>query len=219
MPTGTWPSLAGGSEYVLTFDRNRARRLLVVPALFDEANKLRRFTVETMRMLDAQGIDTFLPDLPGSGESLAGLSAQTLSSWREAVADWAQVSRATHVLAIRGGALALPARIDALAYAPVSGASLLRGLLRARVIADREAGTASDRDGLVQAARGDGIELAGYRIGAAMFAELEAAEPPERVRAIAQVDIGGPGLWLRAEPDHDAAQASALATRIADMLA
>ena len=40
---------AGGeaiSEYALSFDRARSDRLLVIPALFDEANRLRRLTVD-----------------------------------------------------------------------------------------------------------------------------------------------------------------------------
>ena len=46
-----------GDEYALAFDRGRAQRLLVLPALFDEANKLRHFTVEVLRRLDVSGID------------------------------------------------------------------------------------------------------------------------------------------------------------------
>ena len=58
--------------------------MLILPALFDEANKLRHFTVEVMRRLDAAGIDSFLPDLPGCNESRAPLETQTLTGWREA---------------------------------------------------------------------------------------------------------------------------------------
>jgi hypothetical protein len=50
-----------------------------------------------------------------------------------------------------------------------------------------------------------------------MIAELAEAELPvsTRQRDIAQGDLGGPGLWLRAEPDHDPRQADALAATIA----
>ena len=51
--------------------------------MFDEANKLRHFTIELMRRLDTAGIDTFLPDLPGCNESLAPLEAQT--GWQRSV--------------------------------------------------------------------------------------------------------------------------------------
>ena len=43
------------SEFALTLDSNRAHRLLIVPALFDEANRLRRLTVEVIRRLDLAG--------------------------------------------------------------------------------------------------------------------------------------------------------------------
>ncbi len=53
-----------------------------------------------------------------------------------------------------------------------------------------------------------------------MVRELETAEPTggAAVANIAQTDIGGPGLWLRAEPDHSPEQAEALTKRIAEAL-
>ncbi len=50
-----------------------------------------------------------------------------------------------------------------------------------------------------------------------MIADLAATDVPARedVQEIAQGDIGGAGLWLRMEPDHDPAQASSLARLIA----
>jgi len=102
-----WPSPGpdGGEipEYALTFDRGREPRLLIVPALFDEANRLRRLTVEMMRRLDAVGIDTMLPDLPGTNESLQPLHAQTVADWQRATARAASHFRVTAVLGIRGG--------------------------------------------------------------------------------------------------------------------
>jgi len=64
-------------------------------------------------------------------------------------------------------------------------------------------------------ARQEGIELAGWRIGAAMFSALEDAEPATDLVEIEQSMLGGPGLWLRAEPDEDPEQADALAALIA----
>jgi len=95
-----WPC-PGGEEYALAFDRNRPKRVLVLPAWFDEGNKLRHFTVEVMRRLDGAGVDSFLPDLPGCNESLAPLEQQTLQSWRAEAAEAAWFFSATHVLAIR----------------------------------------------------------------------------------------------------------------------
>ncbi len=62
-----------------------------------------------------------------------------------------------------------------------------------------------------------GLELAGYRLGPAMIAQLADDElpPTGKQRDIAQGDLGGAGLWLRAEPDHDPKQADALAAVIA----
>jgi hypothetical protein len=207
-----WPA-PDGEEYAVAFDRKRERRVLVLPALFDEANKLRHFTVETLRRLDAAGIDAFLPDLPGCNESPAPLEAQTLSGWHQAAEAAAAHFGATHALAIRGGALCTPASLPAWRYAPATGASILRAMLRARVIASKEAGIEETREALLEGGRESGLELAGYRLGAAMIRELETAEPSggTALAAIAQGDLGGAGLWLRAEPDHDPAQADALA--------
>lgn len=213
----SWGLAPDGEEYALAFDRGRERRILVVPALFDEANKLRHFTVEAMRRLDAAGIDTFLPDLPGCNESLAPLDAQTLTGWREATEAAAAHFGATHTLTVRGGALCAP-ELPTWRYAPATGSSILRAMLRARVIASKEAGIEETRDGLLELGREGGLELAGYRLGAAMIRELELAEPSggAALANIAQPDLGGAGLWLRAEPDHDPAQADALAAIVAE---
>ena len=50
-----------------------------------------------------------------------------------------------------------------------------------------------------------------------MIRELDKAEPAggAALANIAQADLGGAGLWLRAEPDHDPAQADTLAALIA----
>jgi hypothetical protein len=215
-----WPG-PDGDEYALAFDRGRERRLLILPALFDEGNKLRHFTVEVMRRLDAAGIDAFLPDLPGCNESLAPLEGQTLDSWGVAAEAAAAYFRATHLLTIRGGDLCAPDSLPALRYAPATGPALLRALLRARIIAANEAGTDEDREALLERGRREGLELAGYRLGAQMVRELETAEPTggAALANIAQGDLGSAGLWLRAEPDHSPEQAEALAARVIGAIA
>ena len=211
-----WPTPAG-EEYAVAFDKGRARRVLVLPAWFDESNKLRRFTVEVMRRLDGAGVDSFLPDLPGCNESLAPLETQTLESWRNEAAEAAWHFSATHVLAIRAGAMIAPEALPGWRYAPFAGSSQLRALLRARVLSSREAGREEDRDALLAQGRQIGLELAGYRLGPAMIADLAEGGLPAsaRQRDIAQGDLGGAGLWLRAEPDHDPRQADALAAIVA----
>jgi hypothetical protein len=212
-----WPCpLPGGAsseEYAIAFDQGRDRRLLIVPALFDEANRMRRFTLEVMRRLDGAGIDCVLPDLPGTNESLAPLEEQSIGGWRAAMQAAASHFGATHVLAIRGGCLAVPESLHGWLYAPAKGASILRQMLRARTLASREAGREESREELTTMALTQGIELAGYRIGPQLFADLEHAEPAARddLSLIEQGMLGGAGLWLRAEPGESREQADALA--------
>ncbi|MCL9999973.1 MAG: hypothetical protein NBV68_11375 [Erythrobacter sp.] len=209
------------AELLVAFDRGRDLRLLVCPAWFDEANKLRRFTLEVIRRLDRAGLDCLLPDLPGCNESLAPLPNQTLESWRAAMTAAAQGLRATHVLAIRAGALVAPPALPGWHYAAQSGPKLLRGMIRARTIAAREAGLAESSESLMALGRAEGLTLGGWAISAAMFAALENAEPAlaPGQSDLAQSALGGPGLWLRAEPDEDARQADRLAARIVQSLA
>lgn len=213
------PDAAGavGHEHALIFDRQRPRRLLVIPPLFDEANKLRRQLAEVMRRLDHAGIDCFLPDLPGWNESLRPLCEQTLQGWRQCAAAAAGHFRATHVLSVRVGAIIAPPSLPGWRYAPIGGASVLRILLRARVISAREAGQEETLADLAERGRAEGLELAGHAIGPTLFTELETAHLPDNGRQgeIDQQTIGGSGLWLRAEPAFDIAQADALAAFVA----
>jgi len=217
----SWPCpLPGGGtsdEYALTFDRERPQRLLIVPALFDEANRLRRQTVEVMRRLDASGIDSFLPDLPGCNESLQPLEVQTPEDWQDAVSFAALHFGATHVLGIRGGCLLTPAKLPCWHYAPAKGASILRQMIRARILASREAGIDETQQGLMEQALAEGIELAGHRLSADFIGQFQSLAPREGpgVQEIGQDMIGGAGLWLRAEPDENREQADALAAILA----
>ena len=203
-----------GREYAACFGSDTTRRVLVIPALFDEANKLRRFTMGVMRELDLAGISSVLPDWPGCNESLAPLSAQTLSGWRMAVIAAARQFEATEILTIRGGALLAPDNLPVVSFAPVTGGTILRGLLRGAVISEREAGREITRDTLLERGLREGLVLAGHALNAAMLAELQAAEPLP-ARAIAQADLGGPALWLRAEPGDDPMQSARLAALVA----
>ena len=96
------PGGAAASELALTFDAGRAKRVLIAPALFDEAHKLRRFTVEVMRRLDGAGIDSILPDLPGCNESEQDLALIEPEDWRMALEAAARHFGATYVLALGG---------------------------------------------------------------------------------------------------------------------
>lgn len=216
-----WPCpLPGGGiaeEYALVFDQDRQHRLLIVPALFEESNRVRRFTAEVMRRLDLSSIDCFLPDFPGQNESLQPLEVQACDDWRDAMASAAAHFGATHVLGIRGGCLFTPARLPGWHYAPAKGATSLRQMIRARILASREAGREESTDALMEIAVSDGIELSGYRIGPELitdFRDLTAIQS-DKTHIIGQDMIGGSGLWLRAEPDENRDQADALAAVIA----
>ncbi len=211
------PGGAEASELALAFDRGRQRRVLIAPALFDEANRMRRLTVEVMRRLDKSGIDSFLPDLPGCNESTQDLPLVEPEDWRMALEAAARHFGATHLLAIRGGALVVPAKLPGWRYAPVKGASLLKTMLRARVIASREAGREESSEALLVQGLQMGIDLAGWSLSGEMLRQLQDALPAAR-GSLALIDhetIGGGALWLRAEPGEDPAQADALAAVIA----
>lgn len=209
------------AEYAFTFDRERPARLLILPALFDEGHKLRRLTLDVMRQLDDSGIDSFLPDLPGCNESLISLATLSLTDWRGAVSAAGQFFGATHVLTMRASAILAPPGITGWCYAPISSAIVLRHLLRARIVASREAGLAETMETLQALGTTTGIDLAGYRMCPDLFSGLQEAQVPQdgRLTPITQDEIGGSGLWLRAEPDEAPSQARALATLLAGHLA
>lgn len=217
----TWPCpLPGGAisdEYALAFDRGRPRRLLIVPALFDEANRMRRLTVEVMRRLDGAEIDCFLPDLPGCNESRQPLNVQTPEDWRDAIASAARHFGATHALGIRGGAMLTPDCLPSWHYAPAKGSSILRQMIRARIVASREAGINETHQGLLEKALADGIELAGHQLGAEFVEQFQVLGPRSGsiVQEVSQDMVGGSGLWLRAEPGENRDQADALAAILA----
>lgn len=218
MTPASWPcpTPQGGSaeEYALSFDKGRPHRLLIVPALFDEANRMRRFTVELMRRLDRAGIDSLLPDLPGCNESLQALDHQTPASWRDAMTAAAAHFGATHALGIRGGALLTPMGLPCWHYAPAKGASILRQLIRARILTARECGVSESQDGLMAQGLAAGLTLSGFRLGAAFLHGFQTLAPGKATE-IAQEAIGGGALWLRAEAGEDADQADALAALLA----
>ncbi|UIP05641.1 hypothetical protein LY632_07910 [Erythrobacter sp. SDW2] len=197
--------------------KDRRHRLLVIPPLFDEHNKLRRQLVEVMHRLDLSGIDCVLPDLPGWNESLAPLNEQTLDSWRAAIKAAVAYFKPTRYLAVRAGTLLVPIGLPGWDYAAVSGKQVLRGMVRAHIIASKEAGREETSDELMAMARNVGIELAGWKLGPDLVTQLEVAEPGESpIRSkIDQGTVGGKPLWLRAEPDEDPEQADAIAAIIA----
>lgn len=214
-----WPcAMPGGSreEFALVAGPDDSTvRVLFVPALFEEANRTRRMLVETMRALADAGFASVLPDLPGCNESIAPLERQNLGNWRDAIAAAAAHFAATHALSLRGGAILAPGTLPGWRFEPIGGAQVLRPMLRARTVAAREDGLGETMDGLLATGRERGIELAGYRLGAEMIRDLEAASRSETGHASLTLDdLGGAALWLRSEPGEDPALSAALAARI-----
>ena len=219
MKSVIWPCAASGEsgeEFTLVAGPDGATlRVLIVPALFEEATRTRRMLVETMRALAAAGVASVLPDLPGCNESLAPLDHQSLASWHEAILAAAAHFSPTHVFGLRGGALLVPDSLPGWRFEPIGGSQALRPMLRARTVAAREEGRAETMDDLLAEGRERGIELAGYRLGAAMIRDLEAAALADTGHSTLSLeDVGGAALWLRSEPGEDGNLSAALAVRI-----
>lgn len=199
--------------------------VLIVPPLFDEANRMRRTLVLTMRALSQLGTSCLLPDLPGQNESPIMTEDVTLADWRSALAALAnEEGRPLVVASWRGGALIDDAVAGAIGWwrmSPVQGASIVKAMIRARIAGDKEAGRHSTADAIRASAAQAPAELAGNLLSAAMLDALEAANPApvEPFRQVMPADLGGSALWLRAEPGEDAAMAEAMAANIHDWVA
>lgn len=215
-----------GGEQILRHGPAKAATVLILPPLFEEANRLRRTLLLTMRALADAGIASLLPDLSGQNESLVATEAATLSLWREEAAAVAAREQVALVAAFRGSCL-IDDQIAAPHWrcAPVSGHNLLKAMLRSRIASDAENGMRSDSAQLLEQAQTAPLSLAGNLLSPQMIAELSEAEP-RAVTPLRTVKIGASGedmiagtpLWLRAEPGEDADMARAMATDIADWM-
>jgi pimeloyl-ACP methyl ester carboxylesterase len=188
----------GFDEWLVRIGDAAAPKILFLPALFEEMNRTRAFTVGVMRRVAAEGYCCVLPDLPGTGESERELGACRWDDWREAAAVAGEGAVAT--VSVRGGALL----DDAVAaqcrwrLAPVEGASLARDLARSNL------------------AGGGGN--AGYPADEALLAALAEAKPAavaaRRVRlegdsGDADMRLEGAAIWRRSEP-HSGSELAAL---------
>jgi hypothetical protein len=214
---------AGNQEYAIGFrPADTTRSILIVPPLFDEMNRMRRVLVSAMRDLAQRGVASVMPDLPGCNESLSPLAQQDLDRWRGAISAAAQAFGATHIASIRGGSLVDdgPAMLPHWRLAPAKGSSLLKTMLRTRMAGDKEAGITSSMESLLNKGQREPIELAGNIIGPAMIASLEASDPTELNQLTLAAfgsdadSVSGSALWLRAEPQDDAAMAASLAEHL-----
>jgi pimeloyl-ACP methyl ester carboxylesterase len=218
---------AGGREAMLRFGPADGPLVVLAMPLFEEANRTRAFAVTLLRALAGHGVASLLPDLPGTGESAIELEDISATDWVEAFSSVAG-DRPHHVAALRGGCL-IAGNVPALSrwyFAPATGEMVVRDLVRARQIANREEGWAVDAAELDR--DGPPIELAGNRIPRPLVRALRDAEPdqmpPCRIvrlesdeRAAAR-HVPGPALWRRSEPDNDPVLAALLAEDLAQWI-
>ena len=195
-------------EWLLRLGDPRTPPILFVPPLFEELNRTRALIVAVMRRVAAEGNSCWLPDLRGTGESLAELEEVTWDDWRHdvtAAADHvAKESGKRPIMAsLRGGCL-IDDGVEAIAwwrFAPATGAALARDLDRASLAG--------------------GAEWAGYPASPAMREALRIATPADvtPLRTVrletdpgaADHKVAGPALWRRSEPGTSAGLAEALA--------
>lgn len=207
----------GGEEMLLRHGTGSPLTLLVLPALFEESSRMRRFTVAVMRGLAQRRIGSILADLPGTGESLTPLADLRLDDWHEAVASLMSTIRGHEgrclTIAIRGGALLDGGAYHGWRLAPETGDRLLRDLVRATAVTAGRPAAEIDRDARMQP-----VTLAGHRFAPVLFAALSTASLPTGERRTVRladdpgacdVTIPGSRLWRAAEPSHDPAMAEA----------
>lgn len=200
-------------EFMLAYGPSEGPQLLVLQPLFEEMNRCRAMIAQVCRALAARGIGCWLPDLPGTGESLRTLDTIGWGDWLSAVRDaWTRVENETGqapaIVALRGGAL-LDRAIEAPVWrlAPTSGRSLLSDLRRSAI-----------------ASGSDPAHPAGYRytddLAAALTGADVIASPFARTVRLASDDraadahIEGAPLWRRPEPEVDPTTTAAIVTDI-----
>ena len=192
-------------EAVLRFGDDLPVTIAVLPALFEEANRMRRFTVSVMRLLVDRGIGTVLADFPGMGESEAALQDVSFGDWKRFSVDLAERYPAS--ISFRGGSLLDSHFTHRWQLAPESGERLLRDMVRATAFS--VGATAADIDAQ---ARVEMVRLAGNRINSELYIALQTATPAHGASVSA---VEGPKLWRLAEPGDDPAYATAVADDIA----
>jgi len=214
----------GLAEQLLVLGPEKAAaRILIIPPLFDEMNRMRHTLIEAMRLLADTDVATAIADLPGCNESCAALHEQSLTGWRNAAMAANKAFGATHIFSVRGGGLIDDGDplLPILRLSPVKGKSLLNMMIRTRIAGDKESGITTTTQALDEQATTGPVELAGNAIGPAMWSDLNAAEPAAlpAVTEIKPADIGGSALWLRAEPQHSAEMAQGLASALHNWVA
>lgn len=207
-------------EMAVSTARKDEPELLIIPPLFDEANRMRAQLVLLMRTLRDLGISSVMPDLPGMNESLEPQAFQTLSAWRVAAASAAKHFDVRHALYVRQACVLDTGTAPASHYAPSEPSKLLRAMVRAQSLAEKEAGNDRTASQILDTARVHGNLVAGWEVGRTMAQELcESAEVTNRAATlITHEEIGGRPLWLSNEGGVDESQAQALAKVLAERI-
>ncbi|MBA2935849.1 hypothetical protein HZF05_17350 [Sphingomonas sp. CGMCC 1.13654] len=200
-------------EFMLAYGPRNGPQILVIQPLFEELNRCRAMLASACRALAERGVGVWMPDLPGTGESLRALDTIVWKDWFDAVGAAGSVVREETgsepgILAIRGGALLdRPLFWRSLRLSPTSGRSLLSDLRRSAL-----------------ASGSDPAHPAGYTLSASLVEALAGAEPaPEgdilTIRLStddrpADRRIDGQPLWRRPEPAIDIPTEQALISEI-----
>ncbi len=201
----------GDGEAMLGFGPTDAPQLLVLQPLFEEMNRTRALIVAVCRGLATRGIGSWLPDLPGTGESPQALDRLRWQDWRDAVPA-AVAAAGVSILgsvAFRGGAL-LDDRVAGRHWrlAPTSGRSLLSDLRRSALASGSDPATPA------------GYVLAPELAEPLAAADVAADDIVRTVRLVsddrpADLRVDGIPVWRRPEPQPDDALAASLVDDIA----
>jgi hypothetical protein len=193
---------ARGCEALLRFGTPGGPRVIASPALFEEANRTRAFLVAILRGLARRGVEAWLPDLPGTGESVIAAADVTLVDWREA---YAALAIDSYALSIRGGALMPGLMRGHWQLSPMSGIDVARECRRLSALSE---GSAMIPSALVdEIAHAEIVEVSPTRV-------VRLARDPRPADRV----IDAAPLWRRAEPDNDPALADELAQDVADWI-
>ena len=213
-----------GREAMLRIGAKSAPVIVILPPLFDEANRMRRLLVLVMRGLAEHGFAAILPDLPGTNDSIVATVDARFEDWGKAVQALAAEVNPVATIAVRGGALVdgMVTGVPHWRLSPETGARLLRDMVRATAVS--AAIKASDIETQARAAP---VRLAGNLIHPALYTAIEAASfdsvDARTVRLegdTGQADVHIPGAppWRRAEPGDDPALVAAMIDDIAQWI-